>query len=85
MAAVVEGVVVLLHCEVLTSCRGYLALYIYIELPGQLKISQMSDRLYYDYRCQMAKVMMMTKAESESLSSYNSEEEKHIEVDILHL
>ena len=33
----------------------------------------------------MAKVMMMTKAESESLSSYNSEEEKHIEVDILHL
>ena len=33
----------------------------------------------------MAKVMMMTKAESESLSSYNSEEEKHIEVDILQL
>ena len=32
----------------------------------------------------MAKVMMMTKAECESLSSYNSEEEKHIEVDILH-
>ena len=28
---------------------------------------------------------MMTKAESESLSSYNSEEEKHIEVDILQL
>ena len=87
VAAVVEWVVVLLHCEVLTSCRGYLVLYlyIYIELPGQLKISQMSDWLHYDYRCQMAKVMMMTKAESESLSSYNSEEEKHIEVDILHL
>ena len=46
VAAVVEGVVVLLHCEVLTSCRGYLVLYIYIELPGQLKISQMSDWLH---------------------------------------